>query len=123
MANHKKQDEIFKFIYQSYGIKGERLFERYPEFVVFRHIQNEKWFAVFMLVESEKLGFKSGRQIQILNLKCKPDLAKILRDDSQILLAYHMNKKHWISVNLDSDIKSSVVQDLIKTSFELTKGR
>jgi len=34
-----------------------------------------------------------------------------------------MNKKHWISVNLSSDIDKKQVFDLIDTSFELTSDK
>jgi len=58
--------------------------------------------------------------LEVLNLKCSPDLAMVLVDERQIFKAYHMNKKLWISVNLSGDIGKSVVCDLITQSFELT---
>ena len=66
-------------------------------------------------------SLKSAEELEILNLKCKPDLVAILRDGDQILPAYHMNKKHWISVNLSSKIAPEQVEDLIDLSFELTR--
>ncbi|EMG29815.1 30S ribosomal protein S8 [Campylobacter showae CC57C] len=112
---------VFSYIKEKFGAQGERLFDKHPEFAVFRHAKNQKWFTVFMRVDGDKLGFKSGEELEILNLKCKPDLAAILRDGDQILPAYHMNKKHWISVNLSSKISPEQVEDLIDLSFELTK--
>ena len=75
-----------------------------------------------MRVDGGKMGLKSAEELEILNLKCKPDLAAILRDGDQILPAYHMNKKHWISVNLSSKIAPGQVEDLIDLSFELTRS-
>ena len=109
------------YIEEKFGARGERIFDKHPEFAVFRHAKNRKWFAVFMRVDGGKLGLKNAQALEILNLKCKPDLAAILRDGEQILPAYHMNKKHWISVNLSSDIEKEKVFDLIEESFILTK--
>jgi len=39
------------------------------------------------------------------NLKCDPDLALELRDRyEQVQPGYHMNKKHWNTVEIDSGI-------------------
>ena len=112
---------VFSYIEEKFGAQSERVFDKHPEFAVFRHAKNQKWFAVFMRVDGGKLGLKSGEALEILNLKCKPDLAAILRDAEQILPAYHMNKKHWISVNLNSKISQKTVFDLIDESFSLSK--
>lgn len=112
---------VFSYIEEKFGAQGERIFDKHPEFAVFRHTKNQKWFAVFMRVDGGKLGLKSGVALEILNIKCKPDLAAILRDTDQILPAYHMNKKHWISANLSSKISLEQVEDLIDLSFELTR--
>ena len=115
-----KKEEIFSYISDKFGVEAQRVFDKYPEFAVFRHTKNLKWFALLMNVEAKKLGFDASSEIEILNVKCNPDLAMLLRDDERILQAYHMNKKHWISVNLSSGIDKKQVFDLIDTSFELT---
>ena len=107
------QKRVFSYIGEKFGAQGERIFDKHPEFAVFRHAKNQKWFAVH--------AHKNGEALEILNLKCKPDLAAILCDSDQILPAYHMNKKHWISVNLSSKIAPEQVGDLIDLSFELTR--
>ena len=114
------QKRVFSYIKEKFGAQGERVFDKHPAFAVFRHAKNRKWFAVFMRVDGSKLRLKSAQELEILNLKCKPDLAAILRDGEQILPAYHMNKKHWISVNLSSKIAPEQVFDLVDLSFELT---
>ena len=115
-----KKEEIFSYISDKFGVEAQRVFDKYPEFAVFRHTKNLKWFALLMNVEAKKLGFDASGEIEILNVKCNPDLAMLLRDDERILQAYHMNKKHWISVNLSSGIDKKQVFDLIDTRFELT---
>ncbi|MBR2522363.1 MAG: MmcQ/YjbR family DNA-binding protein, partial [Coriobacteriales bacterium] len=43
-----------------------------------------------------------------------------LRSIPGIFPAYHMNRKHWITVVLDDTLADEEVARLIETSFELT---
>jgi len=55
-----------------------------------------------------------------VNLKCDPDLALELRDRyEQIQPGYHMNKKHWNTVEIDSGIPDAEVREMIDHSYEL----
>jgi predicted DNA-binding protein (MmcQ/YjbR family) len=54
------------------------------------------------------------------NLKCDPDLALELRDRyEQVQPGYHMNKKHWNTVEIDSGIPESELRRMIDHSYEL----
>jgi predicted DNA-binding protein (MmcQ/YjbR family) len=54
-----------------------------------------------------------------VNLKCNPDLALELRDRyEQIRPGYHMNKKHWNTVELDSGIPDGELRNMIDHSYE-----
>jgi predicted DNA-binding protein (MmcQ/YjbR family) len=54
------------------------------------------------------------------NLKCDPDLALELRDRyEQVQSGYHMNKKHWNTVELDSGIPDTELRKMIDHSYEL----
>ena len=55
-----------------------------------------------------------------VNLKCDPDLALELRDRyEQVKPGYHMNKKHWNTVEIDSGISSVELRKMIDHSYEL----
>ena len=55
-----------------------------------------------------------------VNLKCDPDLALELRDRyEQIQPGYHMNKKHWNTVEIESGIPDAEVRKMIDHSYEL----
>ncbi|CAN5886203.1 MmcQ/YjbR family DNA-binding protein [soil metagenome] len=55
-----------------------------------------------------------------VNLKCDPDRALELRDRHEsITSGYHMNKKHWNTLMLDSTLPSKLVRELIGHSYEL----
>jgi predicted DNA-binding protein (MmcQ/YjbR family) len=54
------------------------------------------------------------------NLKCDPDLALELRDRyEQVRPGYHMNKKHWNTVELGSGIPDTELRKMIDHSYEL----
>jgi predicted DNA-binding protein (MmcQ/YjbR family) len=55
-----------------------------------------------------------------VNLKCDPDLAVELRDRyEQVRPGYHMNKKHWNTVEIDSGIPDAEFRKMIDHSYEL----
>ena len=55
-----------------------------------------------------------------VNLKCEPDLALDLRDRyEQVQPGYHMNKKHWNTVEIESGIPDAEVRKMIDHSYEL----
>lgn len=54
------------------------------------------------------------------NLKCDPDLALELRDRyEQVTPGYHMNKKHWNTVEINTGISESELRKMIDHSYEL----
>jgi len=78
----------------------------------------------------DALVFKVGGKIFALaaldevpprvNLKCSPDLALDLRDRyEQVTPGYHMNKKHWNTVEIQSGIPDIELQEWIDHSYEL----
>lgn len=59
-----------------------------------------------------------------VNLKCDPDLALDLRDRyDQVRPGYHMNKKHWNTVEIDSGIPANELRKMIDHSYELVVER
>jgi len=68
------------------------------------------------------IGFHNDKMM--LNLKCDPDESVMLRDIfSSITPAYHMNKKHWISVYFDGNVPQGEVERLIDNSFDLVVSK
>ena len=55
-----------------------------------------------------------------VNLKCDPDLALALRDQyEQVQPGYHMNKKHWNTVEIDSGIPDAELRKMIDHSYKV----
>lgn len=72
---------------------------------------------VFALIGLEK--WESGNKS--INLKCDPDYAEELRAEySAITPGYHMNKKHWNTIDLTLDeISPKFLTELIDHSYKM----
>ena len=58
-----------------------------------------------------------------ISLKCDPQLAVILREKYETVMAgYHLNKKHWNTVVLSGQLNWEEVQGLIVHSYNLVTG-
>lgn len=58
------------------------------------------------------------------NLKCDPDLALELRDRyEEVRPGYHMNKKHWNTVELEAGIPDVEIRKMIDHSYDLIAKR
>ncbi len=100
-----------------------------------RHGGSGKWFALFMDVPSVSLIkqnkgkqaalyklFENKKYIEAVNLKCDPVLLEILRNQFVgVMPGYHMNKKHWITVVLKSDVLEDKMKGLIEMSYDITR--
>lgn len=115
--------ELERYIDETYGAAGERLFAKDPATCVFRHQSNRKWFAVIMEIPRIKLGLSGAEVICIVNLKCDPRLVGSFRLEQGIYPAYHMSKDHWLSVVLDGTVSDDKLKFLLEMSYDLTKGR
>jgi predicted DNA-binding protein (MmcQ/YjbR family) len=55
-----------------------------------------------------------------VNLKCDPARALELRNQYQgIVPGYHMNKQHWNTVMIDSDVSDQLLCQLVDHSYDL----
>ena len=55
-----------------------------------------------------------------VNLKVSPEHGAELRDRyAFVQQAYHMNKKHWITVVMDGTAPDKLIKDLVDDSYEL----
>ena len=59
-----------------------------------------------------------------INLKCDPADSLALRAEFEgIVGGYHMNKRHWITVSLDSDVPEPLIWELIDDSYDLVVAK
>ncbi len=115
------REELSVYLTDTYSSNGEYLFAKHPNFQVFRHVGNKKWFAVIMDIPRKNLGLPSDDEISVVNLKCDTRLIGSFREEPGVFPGWHMNKAHWLSVALDGTVEDEKIKFLVDMSYELTK--
>ena len=77
-----------------------------------------KWYGLMMEVPLQKLGVTSKADALILNVKIHPEDKERLLSTDGIFEAYHMNKKHWISIALNVCTDDALIKECIYTSYK-----
>ena len=116
-----KKEEIFEYVKKQYGTVPEYLWAQSPDNAVLRH-KNGKWYAVVMTVEKSKLGLEGKDPVDIMDVKCDPDMTNMIIQTYGFLPGYHMNKQHWITILLDGSVSEAKTLDFLDMSYDLIDG-
>ena len=58
--------------------------------------------------------------LNLVSLKCDPAWGEQLRaEHTDILPGFYADKRHWISINLDSDVPEALLRELCDHSYNL----
>ncbi len=114
------RSELRDYIQNNYSAEVDYPWLKYPNYEVFRHSNNQKWFALIMDVPKNKLGLQGTELLDVVNFKCDPILIGSIRGETGIFPAYHMNKEQWITVALDGSVSDEQIQMLLDMSYEAT---
>ena len=116
-----QREKITDFALTLPGAVLDKPFEDDFDTTVFRHGEGGKWFGLVMNLERSRVGLPGEGKVDVLNLKCDPEEGFIVREMYDgIIPAYHMNKRHWISVILDGGVPCDFVERLTEKSYDLT---
>lgn len=111
--------DILKFVLDNYGTEPEYLWAKTPDFCVLRNGFNGKWYGIIMDLPKATFDLGEG-YFDVINVKILPEQRDILLMKEGFYPAYHMNKKHWITVLLDGSVDIAAITDLIDKSYDLT---
>lgn len=114
------RNELESFIKETYNADANYPWSKYPNYEVFRHTSNQKWFALIMDVPKSKLGLQGTETLDVVNFKCAPLLIGSLREEFGFFPAYHMNKDSWITVALDGSVSDDKIKMLLDMSYQAT---
>ncbi len=123
--NFQSEDtrKVLEYVKKEYGTEPEFLWARTPDNAVLRHRDTLKWFAVILTVQKQKLGIAEEGYVEILDLKCNPDMISCLIDHQRFFPGYHMNKEHWITLLLNGTIPFEEICGLLDISYDITKKK
>ena len=119
-----QSNRITTYIINKYNDKPEFLWDKYPNFGIFRNKNNNKWYGAIMNIKKSIIdNYNNDEEIEIINIKIDPDMINILLNYKGYYKAYHMNKKNWISVILDDTIEDKDIYKLIDISYNLVNKK
>lgn len=97
---------------------------RFPSYAVFRHADNEKWFAIVMDVSAEKLGLPEEGTVDILNVKLSdPFLADMMTQQPGYFKGYHISRGSWVSILLDGSVPFEEICLWLEESYLSTASK
>ncbi|MCU4174459.1 MmcQ/YjbR family DNA-binding protein [Carboxylicivirga sp. N1Y90] len=98
--------------------------EEFREYCIKKHLVTEEF-----PFDQNTLVFKvAGKMFALtnvegdfsINLKCDPEKAIELREKHHAVLpGYHMNKKHWNTINIDGSVSDELLIEWINHSYDL----
>lgn len=113
--------DILEYAYETFGAVPEYPWVSSPKNAVLRHVGNRKWFAIIMEVSRSALGLSGDGLVDVMNVKCNPEIVSFLQMKEGYLPAYHMNKSHWISILLGGAVEAEEIKNLLEMSYEMTR--
>ena len=114
---------ILQYAQEQFGAELEYLWAKFPGTAVLRHATNSKWYALFTNVSKRKLGLSENEPVDVLVVKCDPNLIGSLLTNPGFLPGYHMSKSTWITILLDGTVPVDEIRTLLDLSYDLTKTK
>ncbi|WBB29412.1 MmcQ/YjbR family DNA-binding protein [Parvimonas micra] len=111
---------LLDYVKEKYGTIPEEPWEDNNHATI-KTPNSKKWYGIFMSLPYKTLGLDKGGKIDVLNVKLNPEVIESLIDKKHFFPAYHMNKKYWITILLDSYTDLNLVKSLIDESFNLVE--
>ena len=124
-----ERKKLISYIKKTYGAEPEYLWRRYPEYVVFRHGDNRKWFGGILNVRRESLGLPKvddavAAFVDVLNVKVADAYFRdLLLQKPGIFPAYHMSRGGWVSLLLDGTVPDRELKELLAESYAATASK
>lgn len=113
-------EEIKEYVMTKEGVTLEYPWSDTPDACTLK--VKSKWFGLIMSVKYKVLGFKIDELVYIINLKLDPQEIEELIDNKIYFKAYHMNKKYWITVLLNSRTNKDKLWELINKSYNIVNS-
>lgn len=108
------KEEYLAYCRSLKGVLIDQPFQKDRTSYIARHEATGKWFGLITELEGKF----------IVNLKCDPQEALFLRNAFEgVIPAWHMNKEHWNTVYLESDVPKEELERMTEESYRLTSGK
>ena len=116
----KQEKEIISYVNKKYNDDLEFLWDKFPTYAVLRNKINNKWYAVILKINENKLIANTNNLITIIDLRCDNKKINEIVDNKNIFKGYHMNKNNWITIKLDGSIPTKEIIKMIDESYKIS---
>lgn len=121
LLNSNMKLRLMEYCERKFGTEPEAPWEDLPDAYTFKTAKRNKWYALFMTIPYKSLGLVAKGALDVVNIKLPPEKVLDLIDRVHFYPAYHMNKKHWITIVLDKEVDEPLVQQLLDESYGLVE--
>ena len=113
------RQEIKNYIKKKYKVSAVSLWEDAKSFIVFRN-EKKKWFGIIMDIPYNKVYRDSNNEkiIDVMNVKLDTEFVTSIKNTKGFAPAYHMNKKHWVSIEINK-VSAKKIKELIDISYQI----
>lgn len=115
----RQANKINYLIKEFYNDNPKFLWDKYPDYAVYKNKSSDKWYAIIMTVDRSKFSDEVG-EVEILDIKLDEKKIEKLLKRKGFYKAYHMNKKSWITITLDDTVSDEELIELIDESYRYT---
>ena len=121
MFNTVQATKIIERVQEKYHVKAEFLFGEDEPTAVFRKVvkAKPKWFAFISRCNRKTVTGTGEGKIEILNLRLEARDVDTLITHEHIHRGYHMNKKYWLTIELDTTVDTDMIYALLDKSYQL----
>ncbi len=121
MFNTVQATKIIERVQEKYHVKAEFLFGEDEPTAVFRKVvkAKPKWFAFISRCNRKTVTGTGEGKIEILNLRLEASDVDTLITHEHIHRGYHMNKKYWLTIELDTSVDTDMIYALLDKSYQL----
>lgn len=117
----RQAEMAIEYVCKKYGDEPEFLWAKFPDNAIWRRKDNRKWYGAILTVAGKKIGLETDKIVEIIDLRMRAeDKDKILAQE-HYYPGWHMNKKSWYTLVLDSGISDDEIKLRIAESYALAK--
>ena len=114
---------LIDYVRSAYGDELEFLWKRFPDNAIWRRKDNKKWYGAILTVQRNKLGMDSDKKAEIIDLRVRPEEMETILKKKHYYPGWHMNKKHWYTIVLDSGVPDEEIRRGIDESYRIAEKK
>lgn len=97
-----QMQQVIAAIATQFKEQPEYLWKKFSNNAIIRRTDNRKWYALLVKVTPDKVGLTGTDPVDLLVLRADSETITAKIKAGFALPAYHMNKQHWLSYQLDN---------------------